>query len=83
MDIVALGLGKHHKTSGLSSVVECHVRLHTVISTSDPCCTLYEWPVFLPRSGVEIYAFAAISALRAHAAQKPNSRSGLKPALDL
>lgn len=77
MDIVALGLGRYHKTNGLSSVVKCPVRPHTVISTSVPCCTLHEWPVFLPRSGVEIYAVAAISALRAHAAQKPNQRSGL------
>jgi hypothetical protein len=27
----------------------------SVISTSDPCCTLHEWPVFLPRCGVGIY----------------------------
>lgn len=33
---------------------------------------------FLPRSGVEVYAVAEISGLRAHAAQKSNSQCGLR-----
>ncbi len=36
---------------------------------------------FLPRSGVEVYAVAEISVLRAHAAQKSNSQCGLEPAV--
>jgi len=36
---------------------------------------------FLPQSGIEVYAVAAVSTLRAHAAEVTNSQDGLKSAL--
>jgi hypothetical protein len=42
---------------------------------------MHKWPVFLPRGGEAVYAATAISALRAHAAQVQNFRSGLFPAV--
>ena len=44
---------------------------------SENCGAVNEWPVFALRGGVKIYAAAAFSALRAHAAQKMNSQIGL------
>ncbi|WP_238936865.1 hypothetical protein, partial [Sulfitobacter geojensis] len=49
----------------------------SVNSTSDPCCPLHEWLVFLQCGSTDLYADAAFSKLRAHAARKPNSHKGL------
>ena len=48
-----------------------------VNSTSDPCCGLHEWPVFLLRGGTKYVALAAFPPLRAHAAQITNLQIGL------
>jgi hypothetical protein len=48
-----------------------------VNSTSDPCCGLHEWPVFLLRGGTKYVALAAFPALRAHAAQITNLQIGI------
>jgi len=52
-----------------------------VNSTSDPCCGLHEWPVFLLRGGTKYVALAAFPALRAHAAQITNLQIGLEGAI--
>jgi hypothetical protein len=49
----------------------------SVSSTDLSCCTLHEWPVFPPRGGVDEFAIAAFSVLRARAARKPYSHIGL------
>ena len=45
------------------------------------CCALHEWPVFPPRGGVDDFAIAAFSVLRARAARKPYSHIGLEAAI--
>lgn len=45
------------------------------------CCVLHEWPVISPRGSADNFAFAAFSVLRAHAARKLNSHSGLEAAI--
>jgi len=65
----------------MRSAAKAHFVPRCVSSTSDPCCTLHEWLVFPPRGSTEFYADAAFSTLRVHAARKPNSHNGLKPAI--
>jgi hypothetical protein len=55
--------------------------LRSVDSTSDPYCTLPEWLAIPLRGSTDFYADAAFFTLRAHAARKPNSQSGLIAAL--
>jgi hypothetical protein len=54
----------------------------SVNSTSDPCCPLHEWLVFLQCGSTDLYADAAFSTLRAHAARKSNPHKGLIAAVN-
>lgn len=53
----------------------------SVSSTDLSCCALHEWPVSPPRGGVDDFAIAAFSVLRAHAAEKLDSQIGLRPSV--
>jgi len=86
-----LRLGLHRSMKSAATARKCCVSNsracirplspQSVNSTSHPCCTLHEWLVSPPRGSTELYADAAFSTLRAHAARKPNSHNGLYPVI--
>ena len=55
--------------------------LQSVNSALHPCCTLHEWLILPLRGSTEFCAGTALSLLRARAAGKPNSQSGLFAAI--
>jgi hypothetical protein len=64
------------RSSRSTDVLERSLCPHSVNSASHPCCTLHEWLVLSLRGSTEFYADAALSTLRACAAEKPNSHNG-------